>query len=96
MPQRCPARTHAFARMGDAHGRRYRDLTRFLVCVVFYQAGMQAVIALAAIYAEQAMGFSTQHTIALILVVNVTAASAPCASATCRTGSGTCARSRSR
>ena len=54
--------------------QRYRDLRRFLVCVVFYQAGIQAVIALAAIYAQEAMHFTTQQTIVLILVVNVTAA----------------------
>jgi MFS transporter, UMF1 family len=53
---------------------RYRDLARFLVCIVFYQAGVQTVIVLAAIYAEQALGFSTKDTIALILVVNLTAA----------------------
>ncbi len=53
---------------------RYRDLRRFLVCLVFYQAGIQAVIALAAIYAQQAMGFTTLDTLLLILVVNVTAA----------------------
>ena len=52
---------------------RYRDLMRFLVCILFYQGGVQAVITLAAIYAEQAMKFSTQQTIMLILVVNVTA-----------------------
>jgi UMF1 family MFS transporter len=45
-----------------------------LVCIVFYQAGIQTVVALAAIYAEQALGFSTRDTIVLILVVNVTAA----------------------
>ena len=54
--------------------KRYRDLRRFLICVVFYQAGIQAVIALAAIYAQEAMKFTTQQTIVLILVVNVTAA----------------------
>jgi UMF1 family MFS transporter len=54
--------------------RRFRDLRRFLLCVVFYQAGIQAVIALAAIYAQEAMKFTTQQTIFLILVVNVTAA----------------------
>ena len=58
--------------MRTAH--RYRDLRRFLFCLVFYQAGIQAVIALAAIYAQQAMGFSTRDTLLLILVVNVTAA----------------------
>ena len=66
----------ALARIKETltHLRRYKDLERFLVCVVFYQAGIQAVVALAAIYAEQAMGFSTRDTILLILIVNVTAA----------------------
>jgi UMF1 family MFS transporter len=54
--------------------RDYRDLRRVLLCLLFYQAGIQAVVALAAIYAEQAMKFSTQQTIVLILVVNLTAA----------------------
>jgi len=53
---------------------QYRDLRRFLVCILFYQAGIMAVIALAAIYAQEAMKFTTQQTIVLILVVNVTAA----------------------
>ena len=52
----------------------YRDLRRFLVCILFYQAGIMTVIALAAIYSEQVMKFSTAETISLILVVNVTAA----------------------
>jgi UMF1 family MFS transporter len=52
----------------------YRDLRQFLLCILFYQAGITAVISLAAIYAEQAMKFTTQQTITLILVVNVTAA----------------------
>lgn len=54
--------------------RRHRDLARFLLCIVFYQAGIQAVVVLAAIYAEQAMGFTTRDTLLLILVVNVAAA----------------------
>jgi UMF1 family MFS transporter len=53
---------------------KYQDLKRFLICLVFYQAGITAVVSLAAIYAEQAMKFTTQQTIVLILVVNVTAA----------------------
>jgi len=52
----------------------YRDLRRFLLCIVFYQAGIMTVIALAAIYSEQVMKFTTSETIVLILVVNVTAA----------------------
>jgi UMF1 family MFS transporter len=66
----------AFARVAEtlAHARHYADLWRFLVCVVFYQAGIQTVIALAAVYAQEAMRFTTRDTLLLILVVNVTAA----------------------
>lgn len=66
----------AFARLADTlrHAARYRDLRRFLICIVFYQAGVQTVITLAAIYAQQAMGFNTRDTLVLVLVVNVTAA----------------------
>jgi UMF1 family MFS transporter len=66
----------AFARLADTlrHAARYRDLRRFLVCIVFYQAGVQTVITLAAIYADRAMGFNTRDTLMLILVVNVSAA----------------------
>ena len=54
--------------------QKYQDLRRFLICILFYQAGITAVVSLAAIYAEQAMKFTTQQTITLILVVNITAA----------------------
>ena len=66
----------AFARLTGTlrHAALYQDLRRFLWCIVFYQAGVQTVITLAAIYAEQAMGFNTRDTLILILVVNVTAA----------------------
>ena len=77
IPQKQSGRTYlgAFARIVHTvqQARRFQDLMRFLVCIVFYQAGVQAVIALAAIYADQAMGFSTSDTIVLILVVNITA-----------------------
>jgi len=56
------------------HARQFRDLRRFLACILFYQAGIMAVIALAAIYAQEAMKFTTQQTLTLILVVNLTAA----------------------
>ena len=70
------AAQHFFARLRGTlrDAWRHIDLRRFLVCLVFYQAGIQAVVALAAIYAQEAMGFTTQDTIVLILVVNVTAA----------------------
>lgn len=66
--------SYARLRQTLAHARHFRDLRRFLICTVFYQAGIQAVITLAAIYAQQAMHFTTQQTIALIFVVNITAA----------------------
>ena len=56
------------------HAGQFRDLRRFLVCILFYQAGIMAVIALAAIYAQEAMKFTQQQTIVLVLVVNITAA----------------------
>ncbi|MFP5417665.1 MAG: MFS transporter [Gammaproteobacteria bacterium] len=54
--------------------RHLPDLKRFLVCTVLYQAGIQAVITLAAIYANQVFHFTTQQTILLVLLVNITAA----------------------
>lgn len=64
------------ARLGETlhQAQRYRELWRFLICLVFYQAGIQTVVALAAVYAQQVMGFTTRDTLVLILVVNVTAA----------------------
>jgi len=56
------------------HAQLFPDMRRFMLCIVFYQAGIQAVIALAAIYAEQAMGFQTADTIKLVFLVNITAA----------------------
>jgi UMF1 family MFS transporter len=71
-----PQTERPFARVMQTlrQSRRYIDLRRFLLCILFYQAGVAAVVALAAIYAEQAMKFTTQQTIVLILIVNVTAA----------------------
>ncbi|HWQ40275.1 MAG TPA: MFS transporter [Burkholderiales bacterium] len=75
VPQAGAERANAFARTWDTvqHARRYQDLMRFLVCILFYQAGVQSVIALAAIYAQEAMGFGSRETILLVLLVNVTA-----------------------
>ncbi|HEX6689828.1 MAG TPA: MFS transporter [Burkholderiales bacterium] len=71
-----PQTGNPLARVLDTlrHARQFADLRRFLLCILFYQAGVTAVISLAAIYAEQAMKFTTQQTITLILVVNITAA----------------------
>jgi UMF1 family MFS transporter len=76
IPATVPGARAAFDRlMRTAHeARRYRDLLLVFACGVFYQAGVATVITLAAIYAEQVMGFTTKDTIILIIVVNVTAA----------------------
>lgn len=65
-----------FQRVRDtfSHARRHRDLFRFLVTLAVYFCGIYTVIVLAAVYAQQAMGFNTHDTIVMILVVNATAA----------------------
>ena len=50
------------------------DLTRFLWCIVAYQAGVGTIITVAAIFTQQALGFTTAESIQLILIVNATAA----------------------
>ena len=52
----------------------HRDLFRFLACLTFYQAGVATVVVIAAIYAQEVMGFDSQQLIFLVMIVNVTAA----------------------
>ncbi len=54
--------------------RRYRDFSWLLACTVAYQGGVAVAITLAAIYAEQVIGFVQQETMVLILVLNIAAA----------------------
>ncbi len=54
--------------------RRFPDMARFMVCLLFYQSGVFAAIALAAIYAQEAIGFTAEDNIKLFFVVNGTAA----------------------
>ncbi len=54
--------------------RRYRDFRWLLACGTCYQAGISVVIALAAVYAEQVLGFKQTDTMALIFLVNIAAA----------------------
>ena len=58
--------------IGEA--RRYRDFVWLLVCAVFYQGGVAVAVTLAAIYAEQVIGFKSSETMVLIFVLNVAAA----------------------
>lgn len=53
--------------------RRYRDFCWLLACSACYQAGIAVVITLAAVYAEQALGFKQADTMLLIFVVNIAA-----------------------
>ncbi len=57
-----------------AESRRFRDLFRFLVALTLYYCGINTVVVLAAIFAQEIMGFGTSDTIVLVMVVNVTAA----------------------
>ena len=54
--------------------RRYQDFMSLLLCAVFYQGGVMVAISIAAIYAEQVIGFKAQETMALIFVLNLAAA----------------------
>ena len=54
--------------------RRYRDFMWLMLCGVFYQGGVAVVITLAAIYAEQVIGFQPRETMLLIFVLNIAAA----------------------
>ncbi len=57
-----------------AHAAHMPDLFRFLFCLVLFQAGVSTVVVVAAIYAQEVMAFTSSQLIALIMVVNVTAA----------------------
>ena len=54
--------------------RRYRDFSWLLSCAVFYQAGIAVVITLAAVYAEQVLGFKQIDTMMLVFLVNIASA----------------------
>ena len=53
---------------------RYQDFATLLLCALFYQAGISVVIALAAVYAEQVLGFKQTQTMMLVFLVNIAAA----------------------
>ena len=53
---------------------RYQDFVSLLACALFYQAGISVVIALAAVYAEQVLGFKQTQTMMLVFLVNIASA----------------------
>jgi UMF1 family MFS transporter len=82
-------RERAVAQTGPAHGvrdsllrlaatwrqaRRYRDFSWLLATAVAYQAGISVVIALAAIFATEVLGFAQKDTMALVFLVNIASA----------------------
>jgi MFS transporter, UMF1 family len=50
------------------------DFVALLQCTFAYQCGISVVIALAAVYAEQALGFAQTDTMMLVFLVNIAAA----------------------
>jgi len=54
--------------------RQYRDFSWLLACGAFYQSGISVVIALAAVYAEQVLGFKQADTMMLVFLVNIASA----------------------
>jgi UMF1 family MFS transporter len=54
--------------------RHYRDLFRFLATLIVFQAGVSTVIVVAAIFAQEELGFTSQQLIVMVMIVNVTAA----------------------
>ncbi len=56
-----------------AQARRYRDFMWLMACAVCYQGGVAVAIALAAIYAEQVIGFQPQETMVLVFALNAAA-----------------------
>lgn len=56
------------------HAAHYSDLFRFLVSLLLFSCGTSTVISLASVYAQTVMGFTTQDSIIMIFIVNITAA----------------------
>ena len=54
--------------------RRYEDFAWLMACAVAYQAGISVVIALAAVYAAEVLGFKQVDTMLLVFLVNIAAA----------------------
>lgn len=65
-----------FARLKTTirHASHYRDLFRFLITLFLYSCGTTTIVHLASVYAQEVVKFTTQDSIIMILVVNLTAA----------------------
>lgn len=56
-----------------AQAPKFRDLFRLLATIFCYTCGTSTVVVLAAVYAKQVMGFTFSDTIAMFIVINITA-----------------------
>lgn len=67
---------HVFVQLKQTwqQAQAYPDFVWLLWCTVAYQGGVAVAITLAAIYAEQEIGFLPQETMALIFILNIAAA----------------------
>jgi len=67
--------SHAWTRVYQTwqHAKQFQDFLWLLACTVLYMGGVAVAIALAAIYAEQVIGFEPAETMALIFVLNIAA-----------------------
>jgi UMF1 family MFS transporter len=54
--------------------RRFEDFAWLMACAVAYQAGISVVVALAAVYAAEVLGFKQTETMLLVFLVNIAAA----------------------
>ena len=72
--QAAPSGTFARLARTWRESARFADFRRMLVCGCLYQAGISVVIALAAVYAEQVMGFTQLQTMMLVFLVNIASA----------------------
>ena len=73
-PQATTAETEAVFYFPGCGSERLFSQVGLATQAMLWHAGVQTVIALAAVYAQEVMGFSMSQTITLILVVNITAA----------------------
>ena len=75
-PGRIAGLSASLARLATTwrEARRFRDFTWLLATGLAYQAGIAVVIALAAVYAEQVLGFKQIDTMMLVFLVNIASA----------------------
>lgn len=76
LPQEPGVEQSAWQQLCDTfrEARAYRDFMWLLACTVSYQGGVAVAITLAAVYAEDVIGFVPSETMALIFVLNIAAA----------------------